>query len=1236
MRTIGFFLLFCLLLPFAGAMEGVRTVKPDSTGKLRSVIRFDRELPPGNWLVRAEFRVDSFSPDAELQMNLELEPANSFKLRWRSFTPSREWRLLTLPVTIPHPGKPALVIASHTGRFGTLELRNPEILEFKPAPGENLLPDDGYLKGVKGEFPAPWYPQFAPTGEERLTDAAGFGDSGTVLRLTAGPEKGATVSTVRYPFPSTGKIEFSVWAKTPGNGDSAPLTLRLLGDWYQWSLAKTFQAGGAWQKFTVIADRLPEAIAHEPYFWARIDLAKNAAVLIGRVELKCTGKEEVIAAVRDNEIENHAFRSGTYGWQLFTDAATFPAPDRIGQFREWRPPVWKEDTLTLHPYTSLTSSTFASLPDREYTVVLRLKNAVPGRTARPRAYLLDGGWHYFHRDFELTDEFRDYVFSGKLPPSFYNLSYLRIDSRETPLVIDRVRVVAGKAGDFGGESGAELDFLGRNIVAEADRDAEVMIRLRGAPGARTVKAEVRDFTGGVIRKETLEFPPGGDRSLPFRLNPEGRRGVFRVTLGGDSLQKEFKYAVLKDLSGLELREIPLAGHLAPLAQIADYDFLDRFLAFRRQPFNRFFLKENMSFRQSPELTEALRRHHPRQIVCLAGFTPGEHQMKSKYAVAMEVTPELAEAYAADLEPVLSGLAGAVQGVELFNEPYLWRFRDGPQKDHPNMLPGKVARYHQIAREVIDRKQLPLQLIGPVSQEKYGLDFLGAGGLATIDGYSFHGYGESADIAGTWDQITRTRKYLERNGRGRLPILNTEQYYGVRRHAVTNQDNEAERGYFSDSEPEHAAKVAAELIHHAAGGSAMAFFEYRFLWSGIRGDETVVLDALGMVNAAIEFLSNAGRGEPFPLGGAMKCFLFPDADGGPLAVMYALDAGARGELKLPAGLTAYDANGNRLEEQRIPVGNAPHYLRLPAGKDPRAVLAGLEFLNLGEPFRVEAAISGRNEVTVAVDNRTNRRETLTVTLAGEGREITLAPAERRELRFRMREEFAPLEEHTLRIGVKSRHGHDTLEKKTSVIYALRGDGTGKLLEYPLRNRSTPFSLREKWNGPEDLSALFSCYWNEKGLGLTVTVTDDRLVFPESAPGGWEHDSLQVYFTLPRSGRQNTTDDCSYIIGLLHGKTPFAYLDRGTADRFIGEANATTGMDAAVAVTAVPTLNGIRYNLFFPAETLPGLRLENGQGCGFALLVNDNDGKGRKTGLTLTPPGTEPFQNQRLYPRLILTE
>ena len=65
--------------------------------------------------------------------------------------------------------------------------------------------------------------------------------------------------------------------------------------------------------------------------------------------------------------------------------------------------------------------------------------------------------------------------------------------------------------------------------------------------------------------------------------------------------------------------------------------------------------------------------------------------------------------------MLGKLGGAVQGVELFNEPHLWRFHDGPRKDFPNMPPRKVAKFYQIAREEIDRANSPIRLR---SERKY--------------------------------------------------------------------------------------------------------------------------------------------------------------------------------------------------------------------------------------------------------------------------------------------------------------------------------------------------------------------------------------------------------------------------------------------------------------------------------------------------------------------------------------
>ena len=140
-------------------------------------------------------------------------------------------------------------------------------------------------------------------------------------------------------------------------------------------------------------------------------------------------------------------------------------------------------------------------------------------------------------------------------------------------------------------------------------------------------------------------------------------------------------------------------------------------------------------------------------------------------------------------------------------------------------------------------------------------------------------------------------------------------------------------------------------------------------------------------------------------------------------------------------------------------------------------------------------------------------------------------------------------------------------------------------------------------------------------------------PEEPPAAWQNDSLQIYFA-----RENTSkrfDQCDYTVGLTTPGIPFAYLNHAPEGRFIGEANATEGIDTAVRVTVKKTAsNTLQYDLFFPAEVLPGIAMKAGNSLRFSLLINDNDRNGRKTGLTLNPPGTEPYRNSRRFPELVL--
>ncbi|UKI29791.1 MAG: hypothetical protein L6W00_17310 [Lentisphaeria bacterium] len=298
------------------------------------------------------------------------------------------------------------------------------------------------------------------------------------------------------------------------------------------------------------------------------------------------------------------------------------------------------------------------------------------------------------------------------------------------------------------------------------------------------------------------------------------------------------------------------------------ELLDRYLGFRQQRFSRFFLREVADLKQDPELLASLRSFHPFLVACL----PTAGEMKSPFAVADRITPELAEAYRNELRSMLGKLGGAVQGVELFNEPHLWRFRDGPRKDFPNMPPRKVAEFYRIAREEIDRMHSPLRLLGPVAGKEYGLAFLDEGGADTIDIYSFHGYNETPDAGKIFEQLTKYRTVLsEKNAPARS---------GTPRRTTESATTRSGRWTAKHSAPTLPTpnpitrRTAPSIWSTTPPPERWGPLPARLLLERHPGRENLVLEAFSAVNAAIEQLSNAGRGEEFPLGSAFHCFLFP--------------------------------------------------------------------------------------------------------------------------------------------------------------------------------------------------------------------------------------------------------------------------------------------------------------------------------------------------------------------------
>jgi hypothetical protein len=214
-----------------------------------------------------------------------------------------------------------------------------------------------------------------------------------------------------------------------------------------------------------------------------------------------------------------------------------------------------------------------------------------------------------------------------------------------------------------------------------------------------------------------------------------------------------------------------------------------------------------------------------------------------------------------------------------------------------------------------------------------------------------------------------------------------------------------------------------------------------------------------------------------------------------------------------------------------------------------------------------------------------------------------------------------------------------------LAALKGDGNleawkgATVTRLGGENVSRQFGGRN-WRGDDDLTAEVRLGWNERGLGVSVLVRDDTAVFPKDFSDVWNYDSLQLYLDPlgdATKAAPNKGDDAEWLVAWLEGKTARAYLLHAPSGRYLGADNLTVGLDGDVKVTCRRLDDGgLFYDIFIPAACLPRLRCEKGGALGFSLLINDNDGEGRKTGLTLAPKHTHPVDAPHLFRNILLEE
>lgn len=138
------------------------------------------------------------------------------------------------------------------------------------------------------------------------------------------------------------------------------------------------------------------------------------------------------------------------------------------------------------------------------------------------------------------------------------------------------------------------------------------------------------------------------------------------------------------------------------------------------------------------------------------------------------------------------------------------------------------------------------------------------------------------------------------------------------------------------------------------------------------------------------------------------------------------------------------------------------------------------------------------------------------------------------------------------------------------------------------------------GRKDFGAEFAVCYDRNKLTLDVKVQDDIFFQDNTIENAWKGDSLQ--FAIKKYAGASNDRRTEIDIALCNGKT-MIFKRQGNNGGGCGLLNRAKG-------TVTRTNDITYYHIDFPLDELELDPLEPGVMLGFSLLVNDNDGKGRK--------------------------
>lgn len=1004
----------------------------------------------------------------------------------------------------------------------------------------------------------------------------------------------------------------------------------------------------------------------------------DGAVVVDQVALAALPAEAGPARpARRNLLDDPGFDLGSESWTL-ESWLTAPGIDR-------RAPAWRSDGAHSPPRCLLLPGLGDSLVSRRYPVVpgrayvlsawLRLAAPAPAGDAA-RLFLLTPDWRIERSTIPAGDlavsEWRrvSVRFAATDRGSAYrNTVYVRLDPLADLLVDSLQLEEAAVPGAW--EPGPQVAVASALPLRLAPLGAAtVTVTASGVPRPARVRLALRDAAGGERWRGEAAAGSGVAVAVPL-----ARRGVHELAaeLVADDdgeLLAEAGYRLLAADPAEPVAPHPLIGiDTSPLSgTFAGAAWAETQAAGLGAGFARSFFKAHNGARAglaedgddflayaAAALDPAFQRGKTvMMVVGPAGDSPlGIHHWRKQNAIpgraALEAEiPRLA----ARCARIAAAMRGRVASLEVLNEPNIW------------IVGGRLGMPAELYARVLAACAPGIRAAGlRVAANVNGIDrayvqaLLAAGAGAHLDELTVHPYRATAENPPIYEDLRRLRAAVDVHRPG-LPIINSEQYYLV---LDRYSEHEHDRNYAAAREDDMAGRVMQALLHQwaALGTPYTLFSPASTLFRPLPGGDVRYAATFGMVRAAGRLLAGCGAGEDVPTHPAVRAFLFARGDGRRVAVLSTRRYELAGTIVPPEGAAAFDMDGNPLAGGPCAVGWLPLYLEFPAAADPariRAALAAAVFTGLDFPLAPRFAVDADGSAVVTVANAGNRP-------AGGAIELLDAPAGWPLVQVAV-PELAAGARHRAVLPAAA-----PLPRFAGGELRWRGTSAGQVqvrrerlpaLAAPRRARppavdgglddwagaawtalapSADFDPSQPHRGDADCSARAALAWDDDALYLAVAVRDDRAGPPPDDLRLYAGDSLQVYLDPRNDARPDQAaydpDDAVWSLGPGAAGVALAVLEKNPGDRYVGAANAETGPDPAVRVACRRDAAGWTLEAAFPLHALAGLRLQPGERFGLALLVNDNDGAGRKQGATLGPAGTQPYQRPWLWPLVELT-